>query len=186
MFDNDDAAIEILDTGPVGLVYADPYIQVVRDPVRFPDGRTGGYVRVIHTTASPPTVILPHKEGSILLLEIYRHALRSWALEAPRGFGTDGLSGPQNAARELAEELQATAREITFLGSVYPDSGLMSQQVEVYLAELTEVGTVQHAEGIRRAVWLTTAEVSDRMREGTLTDGFTLSAIALARAHNAV
>ncbi|MCG6494039.1 NUDIX hydrolase [Kitasatospora sp. A2-31] len=185
LFDNTDAAIEIIDDlGPVGLMYSDDYIRVVRDPVRFPDGRVTGYVRILHSATSPPSVVLPCNNGDILLLEIYRHALRSWSLEAPRGFGTAGLTGAQNAAKELREELSAAADEYKPLGVVHPDSGLMSQSVELYLAEIPRMQSisVQAAEGIRSAAWLTPEEARDYMLTGRITDGFTIAAIALAQA----
>ncbi|WP_093840099.1 NUDIX hydrolase [Streptomyces aidingensis] len=167
--------------GPVGVVYADPYIRVLRDPVRFPDGRNGTYIRILPTAESPGCAVLPLLDGRIVLLENFRHATRSWELEIPRGFGTDGLSGQENALKELREELSARTAEISPLGAVHPDTGLYAQRVELFLARLESIGEPERAVGIRGVRLVSEAELEGLVREGEVTDGFTLSALAQAR-----
>ncbi|MFD0382386.1 hypothetical protein ACFQ2B_07940 [Streptomyces stramineus] len=43
----------------VGVVYADRFVTLLRDAVRFPGGALGLYVRMMSTAASPGAVILP-------------------------------------------------------------------------------------------------------------------------------
>ncbi|WP_265558732.1 NUDIX hydrolase [Streptomyces hygroscopicus] len=186
--DDDPAAITIIDRaqadpqlGPVGLLYEDPWIRLVRDPVRFPGGRIGAYQRIIPATASEGAAILPVLDGKVVMLDHYRHALRSWTLEIPRGFGTNGLDPQANALKELQEELSATVTSFTSLGAVHPDTGLQATRVRLYYAQLTAIGSLETEAGIRGTVLLTPAELDQHILDGRVTDGFTLAALAQAR-----
>lgn len=195
LFRNDPGGIEILD-GPEGLaaaeadpgcfgvVYADRFVTLVRDPVRFPGGSLGGYVRVVHAGA-PGAVVLPLLTGEgptrVVLVEHYRHATRAWHLEAPRGMGDPGEVPAVSAARELGEELGAEVRELLPLGPVYADTGLIGGRVELFAARIDAFGPLEEAEGIRRAVVLGFAEAEDLARSGDITDSFTLTALYRAR-----
>lgn len=179
---------------PVGVVYADRFITVVRDAVRFPGGALGLYVRVLPASEAPGVVVLPLLAPAtgdadadadpdavrIVLVEHYRHATRAWHLEAPRGVGEPGASGAANAARELAEELGTEPRELIPLGDVHPDTGLLAGRVELFAARIDRIGPPETSEGIRRAVTLSPAAAADLIREGPLTDGFTIAALTRA------
>lgn len=169
------------DSGELGVVYSDAYIRLVRDPVRFPDGRVGTYLRILSTTEAPSGAVLPLFGDRIVLLENYRHATRSWRLEIPRGFGTDGLSAEENALKELKEEIAARIASITSIGAVHPDTGIHSQLVHLFLAELEAVGVTETSAGIRRTVLLTPEELDGKILDGTITDGFTIAALTQAR-----
>ena len=190
LFRNDEGsgAIDIVDpsqapagVGALGLVYQDTYIRLLRDPVRFPNGRLGTYLRILGAANSPSGAILPVMDGRILLLENYRHAIRAWTLEIPRGFGTDGLTAESNALKELDEELSAQVESITPIGTVHPDTGLHSQLVHLFFARLTAVGSLETAAGIRSMVTFTPDELDRKIVDGTITDGFTLAALTQAR-----
>src|SRR6185312_2069263 len=90
----------------VGIAYEDQYLFILRDAVRFPDGSTNTYIRVVDPEGGAHGVIvLAMHQGNVLLLNHFRHATRRWHLEIPRGFGEPGLSGEENARRELEEEI---------------------------------------------------------------------------------
>jgi ADP-ribose pyrophosphatase len=164
-----------------GVVYADRYVTLLRDPVRFPGGGLGLYLRLLDTAEAPGVVVLPLLGDEVVLLEHYRHATRRWHLEAPRGFGRAGVDGGLSARRELAEELGAPAQELLPLGELHPDTGLVAGHVLLYAARVRELGAVDAAEGIRRAVRLPAAEAERLVAEGRITDGFTLAVLYRAR-----
>lgn len=212
------------EAGPVGVVYADRFVTVVRDAVRFPGGALGLYVRVLPASAEPGVVVLPllcpaaagpdraeqagqagqagragrtervgrdagadvgaggpdHPEG-VVFVEHYRHATRSWHLEVPRGNGEAGIPGEESAARELTEELGTTPVELVPLGGMYPDTGLLGAGVELFAARIGGVGPVGTEEGIRRAVTVSCREAEAMVRDGAVTDGFSIAVLARAR-----
>ncbi|MFE2559016.1 NUDIX hydrolase [Streptomyces sp. NPDC059352] len=186
LFRNEPGGIEIL-TDPAsveaagGVVYQDPYMLLVRDAVRFPDGRTGTYIRSVSAAGAPGSAILPLLGDRIVLIEHYRHATRSWHWEIPRGFGTAGLTGEANAAKELEEEIGARVRELFPLGSLHPDSGLTGDRVLLFAARIDSVGSLEIAEGIRGVLTLPFAEAESMIADGRITDGFTIAAMTRAR-----
>lgn len=95
-------------TDPRGNEVAD-YL-VIEPPSVRPDGITG-------------VCVLPMLDGRFVLLKCYRHALRSHAWEAPRGFIDAGETPAQAALRELAEEtgLACAPSDLVPLGNYAPE-----------------------------------------------------------------
>ena len=167
----------------VGIAYEDRYIMVVRDAVRFPDGRLGTYQR----TLSKPwpvagVAVLPILDGKILLIRHFRHATRSFSWEAPRGFIDGTESCEQAAERELREEIGARELRFVALGSVHPNNGLSAETVCLLLAEVKVVGEPARAEAIDSIRHLTPAELQALVARDEITDSFTLALVARARA----
>ena len=165
-----------------GVVYQDPYVILLRDAVRFRDGRVGGYVRLVHTAGPAGAALLGLCGGEIVLLRHFRHATRSWHWEIPRGFAdAAGETGETTAAREGEEELGAAPTGLRYLGRVHTDTGITPAAVEIYLAELPELCVPEAAEGIDEVRTVTLAEFDDLVLAGEITDSFTLAAVSLAR-----
>ncbi|TQK45424.1 ADP-ribose pyrophosphatase [Streptomyces sp. SLBN-118] len=186
LFVNPPGGIEILSdpesvAAAGGVVYEDPYVMVLRDPVRFPDGRTGTYIRSIGTTAEPGCVVLPLLDGDVVLVEHFRHATRSWLWEVPRGFGTRGLGSEENAAKELREEIGAGVLELIPLGAVHPDSGAMGDRVLLYAARIDAIGALALGEGIRRALTVSFAQAEEMVGDCRIMDAFTIAVLSRAR-----
>ncbi|MPY60196.1 NUDIX hydrolase [Streptomyces spongiae] len=169
---------------PIGVVSADRYLVHLRDPVRFPGGRTGLYNRLLPPPSSTPgVVVLPllGPDGGVVLIEHHRHATRSRHWEVPRGFGEAGASGEENVSRELGEELGTSPTEVIPLGEVHPDTGLLAHQVKLYAVRVDRLGALEKAEGISQAITVSPAEAEDMVRTGQITDGFTIAALYRAR-----
>lgn len=169
------------DWAQVGIVYRDQYRMVLRDAVRFPNGLLGTYVRIVRDGA-PGVIILPIYQGKVLLIRHFRHATRTWHIEVPRGFGKMGLSSEENARRELEEEIGATIARLVSLGRVYPDTGALSEYNDFYYAEVESYGEIEADEAIVELLPTALSEFERMIRENEMTDGFTLTAYALAKA----
>ncbi|MEU9187758.1 NUDIX hydrolase [Streptomyces sp. NPDC048484] len=176
-------------TGDIGVVYRDAYFSLVRDAVRFANGRLGTYIRIVPASASGGAAVLPLlADGRVVLLHHFRHADRDWHWEFPRGFGDPGEDGPGTAARELQEELGVHVVDFTYLGAVSPDTGLRVGVDHLYLAR---IGTTQlterpaqgaRAEGIDAYLAVPQAEFRAMVADRRISDAYTLSAYALAMA----
>lgn len=172
---------------PFGLVYEDAYIKVYKDPVLFPNGSAGSYLRVtaskLGITGSAGSAVIAVADGKILLINIFRHALRRKSFEIPRGF-SEGDSDIETALREVKEETGYSPTRIQLIGSMNPDSGLTSNSVAIYYAELdtcTRVAILDN-EGTEEQTFYSKDEIMDLIMEGKITDSFTLAAITLASA----
>ncbi|RKN51032.1 NUDIX hydrolase [Micromonospora endolithica] len=159
-----------------GVVHQDEYGILVRDPVRFTGGRLGTYVRSMPASGADGVVLLPVLDGAVILVEHFRHATRRWHLEAPRGFGEAGVPAEEKAARELREEIGVAPTRLVDLGEMHVDTGTATDAVRLFLAEIPEVGAVEAAEGIRSTVAYPPERVGELIRDGLVTDSFTIAA----------
>ena len=163
------------------VIYRDQWWMLLQDPVVFPDGRHGRYLRMLAPQPEPGVAVLPLLGNDVVLIEHFRHATRAWHWEIPRGGGTAGLPDKDNAAKELKEELGAEPRELIELGALHPDTGILAQTAVLYAARIDEVGKVERGEGIRRARAFTFTEAERMAASGAVTDPFTIAALFRAR-----
>jgi ADP-ribose pyrophosphatase len=170
----------------VGIVYRDQYLTIVRDAVRFLDGRLGTYIRFWNQHPERLGVaVLPLWEEHVLLVRHFRHATRSWHLEIPRGFGihTDTV---ETARQELREEIGADAMVLADLGEFDPDSGFGVSRVALFLAEVESYGRGEDVEGITDILPTPIEEFERMIASGELADGFLLAAYARAKARGLI
>ncbi len=162
----------------VGVLAVDPYLIVMRDAVRFADGRYGLYNRLLVPSGA---AILPLLGTSIALLHRFRHGTRRWHLEAPRG----GLSGVatlrEEAERELLEEIGSRPSELIDLGEFHATTGCLDETHHLYLARIASVGAPDKHEAIESVKVLTIPTVERLIAEGEITDGPTLALFLRAR-----
>ena len=166
----------------VGVLVDDPWILVVRDLVKFPDGRVGGYLRTINRKSLEGgfnVIIFPMQSGKALLLNHFRHELRDWTWEFPRGFGEPGLSAEENAIKEVVEEIGIHPVSLTRIGS--EREGANGGTV-YFFAELPpdEKIVTDTTEGISHYSLVSLAELEAWISDGTLKDMFSVKAYALA------
>ncbi|SBT49252.1 NUDIX hydrolase [Micromonospora narathiwatensis] len=161
--------------GRTGVVYQDEWLTLLRDPVRFPGGGLGTYIRSVSMGGAPGVVLLPVLDGAVVLVEHFRHATRRWHLEAPRGFGEPGVPAEEQAARELREEIGADDVRLVDLGVLNPDTGASTDEVRLFLAEVRAIGEPEAREGIRAVRLCRPAEVGALIRDGVINDSFTIA-----------
>lgn len=169
----------------IGVLIQDKYITVVRDLVEFPGGHIAGYNRIINTASLEKggigAVILPVKDGKVLLIRIFRHPIRRWSIEIPRGFGEPGLSPEEIAKKEILEEVSGEIKQVISLGFLNSNTGLEAGNVNLYLAYLDNVGEPQKSEGIEQILWVNVKELEKMIEEGQITDSFTIVAYTKAK-----
>jgi ADP-ribose pyrophosphatase len=163
-----------------GVVYEDAYTIVVRDAVRRPDSSLGTYARTLPASGGAGAAVLPLLDGKIVLLRQFRHATRSEQLEIPRGFGEPGVTAADQARAELREEIQAEADSLVSLGGLHPNTGAASGCTELFLANIHGFGEPQTAEGILRIELQPPGVVAESIRDGGITDSFTIGAFTRA------
>lgn len=119
--------------------------------------------------------------GNIILMEEERHATGSREQGLPRGFGEAGLTGEQNALKELREETGYVGEMVTCMGSAYIDSGVTDSKVFFYHVGVTDYQATPTEKGeIDGEVLLVSLEdIWKSIRTGLLRDSFTLQALAL-------
>ena len=115
-----------------GVVAEDIYWKWERDAVIFPSGAVGTYNRLSWKTSAGVAILPIMPDGRIALNLNFRHATRSWEWELPRG-GPLKAEGSRDAAkRELQEETGLSVKKLVSLGSMAPDTGVLSSVVDIY------------------------------------------------------
>jgi ADP-ribose pyrophosphatase len=118
--------------------------------------------------------------GNVLLLEQERHATGSNELGLPRGFGEPGLSGEENALKELREETGYLGEQAHLLGVTYTDSGLTDSKVFFYYVPVTSYqAQFKEEEAIRTISLLSINDLWRQIDSSHIRDSFTIQALAL-------
>lgn len=160
-------------------VYRNHWMRVREDEILRSNGKKGIYGVVEKDDSA---IILPIDRGRIWLVEQFRYTIQERALELPQGGWEMEVSDPEELARgELKEELGLHAAKMTYLGALWIAYGFTKQKQHVFLATgLTSIGKDPDAEEHdleTRSV--TVSEFEERMLDGTIRDGCTLSAWGL-------
>ena len=168
-----------------GIVFEDQYVLLVRDAVVLPDGREGTYLRLFERASlsgQTGVVIVPTFQGNVVLVRIFRHAVRDWAMELPRGYRDETESLEDAARREIAEEIGVEASAVKHLGVVQPNSAILASEIAVVTAELSQApDTARSAPGdaIAGLVLKSDSGVQEAVRLGDIKDSLSIAAFCM-------
>jgi ADP-ribose pyrophosphatase len=168
----------------IGLILDDPYYLIIRDLVRFSDGRMNGYNRIFgrgELAGGKGVAVLPKFEEKILVLKQFRHPTRSWECEIPRGYAEPNITALAQAKTEILEEIQGEITELHDLGFVNENTGSVAFPVSLFMAELNRVGKANKKESIKEIFWLSVKDFEDWISSGKISDGFTIAAYTRAK-----
>lgn len=161
-------------------VYRNRWMSLREDRFLRPDGSEGLYSVV---DKPPFSIIIPHQNGVLHLVQQYRYPVGARHWELPQGtLETDPDADPLLIAQsELAEEVGLASKIMTYLGRIYPAYGLLNQEMHVFVAEdLTQIEReIQPEEQDLVSQAFTLEEVHRMILEGELVDGCTIAALYL-------
>ncbi|GAA3237759.1 NUDIX domain-containing protein [Actinocorallia longicatena] len=174
------------DSAEIGVVYRDAFVVVVKDAVRFADGRVGSYIRALGSHEASGAAGFPLlSDGRVVLVKHFRHATRAEHWEIPRGFGSPGADVTETARRETEEELGCPVTEVIALGGTNPDSGagggtdglcLVRIDAETFDGTLSDEARAEGITSVRAFAWDAFVAM---IANGEIDDGYTLSAFGL-------
>lgn len=163
-------------------VYANAWLRVREDEVRYADGSLG-----IYSVVDKPSfvVVLPFEDDGFWLVQQFRYPVGSRQWEFPQGAwppgGTETGSPEELAVAELAEETGFRAGQLTHLGCGYASYGFSSQPFDVFLAtDLTPGAPNREAtESDMVHEWCSRRDLDAMIRRSEFTDAQSLAALAL-------
>lgn len=161
------------------VVYDGRVVKLGLEEATLPDGRRVRLEIIRHQGAA---AVLPlHADGSVTLIEQYRHAAGGLILEIPAGVIEPGERPEVCASRELAEEARLRADELRLLTVIHTTPGFTDERIHLYLGTgLSETeGELDPDEylSVRR---MPLSEALVMASDGRITDAKTLVTLLLA------
>lgn len=162
----------------LGVVAEDAWVVVLRDLVKFPDGRYGGYIRTINRKSQleqsgKDVVVLVKIEDKFLLQKHFRHDDRMWHWECPRGFGEQNLSAKENAIKEITEETGLKVCNIQQLDK-------NSERVAYFMAECSgNIANSDQTENISKSILVYKKQLENMIADCEIDDMYTIRAYFL-------
>ena len=155
------------------VVYKNPWFRVIRE---------GRYHWVDQPRSVAGAVIFLQWRGRVAMVEQYRPAQGESLIEAPRGYAQPGETSVECAVREGFEEtgLLARSEDVVHLGDVSPDSGILAARIGCFFARIDDDATREKEDDeVNYAVMMEWSQLYERIRQGQITDGFTLSGLMM-------
>lgn len=172
-------------------VYNDRFIDVSHATGIRPDGEEGTYTVIRSGSGFGGVVVLRSVSRGVpyyALVHQHRYPVGEFTFEFPRG-ETGDLSAVE-AAQELVEETGIFfGGTPVHLGNIYPDSGLLSTEVAVWLFTRTvkfeDLQTdygYEEPESGATVRWVDGGNLTGMIRNGQIKDGMTVAAYGLLKA----
>lgn len=153
-------------------VYQNPWFSVRKE---------GLYHYIVEAGSNNGASVLTVVDGThFLFLQTERRSQGVVLLESPRGYGEEGESSSDAAARELLEETgyRVHPRNLHHLGAMRPNTGILRSRVDMFLAEVSSQDKVCERDAEAKEIVLVPIECLDEViQEGTMEDSFTLAAL---------
>ena len=164
--------------------YTGRVISLDVDRVRFPDGSSGELEIIRHPGASAVVPFLGEPGGvdpQVVLIRQYRYAASGYLYEIPAGRLEAGELPEACARRELLEETGCTARELTFLTSMYTTPGFTDERIHLFMACGLARGETRHeADEFMEVVTMPLVEVLAMVERGEIQDAKTALGVLFA------
>jgi ADP-ribose pyrophosphatase len=161
-------------------VIKNPWWTYCRDAVGLPSGKEGEY-HYVHSLGS--SLVIPVlDDGHLLLVNQYRYLGGKESLEFPCGAVKEGSTHDQTARHELEEETGYSAGKMALAGRFNPYNGVTDEICHVYVArDLRHVGGTPDETEEFELVSMGAEQISQFIMNGTIWDGMTIAAWALAQ-----
>lgn len=158
-------------------IFEGKIVHLVRDTVTLPNGKSATREMMLHNGA---VAILPlFEDGTVLMEYQYRYPLGRVVYEIPAG-KLDGKDEDHREAalRELREETGYNATSLTSLGYYIPSPAVLSEKIELFLAEgLTPGDTDLDEDEFLYTERVPLTELCGMVMRGEIEDGKTQTAL---------
>jgi ADP-ribose pyrophosphatase len=160
--------------------FRNPWWKYCIDQVEFPSGKSGEYHYVLTNGSS---MVVPLDEnGCILLVRQYRYTGNRDSIEFPCGGLKENATYEETAKSECIEETGFLPEQIELVGAFNPCNGLLDEICRVYIARtLRHVGARPDETESFELVRLKIEEIDPYIQHGTIWDGMTIAAWAIAK-----
>lgn len=162
-------------------IYTSDWVDLWVEDVEVPEhGRLEHHV--LRIPRSSVAVVVTDADR-VLMLWRHRFITDSWGWEIPAGWVDEGEPPIEAARREVEEETGWRPGALTEMCSYHPLGGLSDLRLTLYRAtEASSIGLPADASESTRIEWIPLREVPRLIQSGALTDGPSLTGLALVAA----
>ena len=158
-------------------LYDSDWVRLTLADVEVPGGERFEH-HVVRIPREAAAAVVRDPERGVLLLWRHRFITDSWGWEIPGGEIHEDESPGEAAARETLEETGWRPGPLQPLGSYFPMNGRIDQRFHVYAAEgAVHVGEPTDPAEAERVEWVPDDLVRRLLRDGSITDGYSLVAL---------
>lgn len=161
------------------IVYESRWVNLYLDKVRFTDGRVIDPFHMLDFELEAVAALVEDDGGALLLVQAYRYPTDTVEWEVPAGIVEPGDSVLDTARREAWEESGYETTDHACIYSYYPLIGMANKRFHiVHCRAEARTGDLDRGE-VAGFKWVPRQEIADMVAEGTIQDGFTLTALLL-------
>lgn len=136
------------------VVFSNQYVQIYNDIVMFPSGKQGTYIRISSGTNKSVAVFPVTKDNSVVVIRNFRHGVRGWGVEIPKGGVEVNETSEQAALRELEEETGYVCQKLIYIGEYSESPAVFSNMTDCYIAldcHIVHKPYIENTEAIEKA-----------------------------------
>lgn len=163
----------------IDIVYRNNWFSVVKED---------NWHYLIEKNSNNGAVILILEDNkNFILVKNYRKAIDKIVIELPRGYGENNETSLDTALRESLEETgyKISKNNITKLGSINPNSAILSSEINIYFANVTNKDKIKDSESeVIDIIKINKNDIKQMILRGEIKDAFSLSAISLYEIKN--
>jgi ADP-ribose pyrophosphatase len=161
------------------VVYENNWVNLYIDRVEFPNGYIIEQHHLLDFDHEAVMALVENDDGQLLFVQVCRYPTMTAEWELPAGSIEAGESILEAARREVLEEggYQTGGHELIY--TYFPMNGIANQVFHIVKCRaLQQVGEVD-ANEISAVRWLDAAEMNRMIDAGSMTDGYSLTAVLL-------
>ena len=132
-------------------------------------------------------ILILEDNKNFILVKNYRKAIDKIVIELPRGYGEENETSLDTALRESLEETgyKINKENITKLGSVNPNSAILSSEIDIYFAKVSQRDKIKDSDSeVIDIVKINKNSIKKLILNGEIKDSFSLTAISLYELNN--
>ena len=160
-------------------MYESDWVNVYLDDVELPDGTHIDHHVLTMPKASQTAIVLNESRDQVLLIWRHRFITGEWGWEVPAGWVEPGEEAEQSIRREILEETGYGVRRVRKLAQYYAIPGLSSMHFTCWIGIAD--APLRLPDGLEAAEvrWHTLISISKLIRDGSVKDGPSLTALGL-------